>query len=136
MKLSLIDLFLERDLDYLCAVCTPPYHSWKNPVERIMSILNIALQSVGLMRGATHSFEEKFKNSNNLSAIRDLGHKNPGLRKEVAVAMESTKSLLSGLFMRLKLKDCSFATFSAASQEDITNLWENIHKIDDSFKSN
>ena len=43
VKLSLIALFLERDLDYLCAVRTPPHHSWKNPVERIMSILNIAL---------------------------------------------------------------------------------------------
>ena len=43
VKLSRIDLFLERDLDYLCAVRTPPHHSWKNPVERIMSILNITL---------------------------------------------------------------------------------------------
>ena len=84
------------------------------------------------MRGAIHSFEEKFKNCNNLSAIRDLGHKNPGLREEVAAAMESTKSLLLSQFMHLKLKDRSFATFSAAS-EDITNLWENKHKIDDSL---
>lgn len=89
-KLSLIALFLERDLDYLCAVRTPPHLSWKNPLEQIMSILNIALQSVGLMRGATHSFEEKLRNSNNLSAIQDLGHKNPGLREEVAGVMEST----------------------------------------------
>ena len=133
MKLSLIALFLERDLDYLCAVHTPPHHSWKNPVERIMSILNIALQSVGLMRRPTQSFEEKLNNCNNLSTIRDLGHKNPGLREEVADAMESTKSLLSGLFMHLKLKDRSFATFAAASEEDITALWENVHKIDDSL---
>ena len=96
-----------------------------------MSILNIALQSVGLMRRPTQSFEEKLKNCNNLSAIRDLGHKNPGLREEVADAMELTKSLLSGLFMHLKLKDRSFATFAAAS--DITALWENVHKIDDSL---
>ena len=41
VKLSLIALFLERDLDMLCAVRTPPHHSWKNPVERIMSIINL-----------------------------------------------------------------------------------------------
>ena len=29
VKMSLIALFLARDLDYLCAVRTPPYHSWK-----------------------------------------------------------------------------------------------------------
>lgn len=34
----------------LVGVRTPPMNSWKNPPERIMSILNLALQSVGLMR--------------------------------------------------------------------------------------
>lgn len=49
-QISYICLFLQLDLDLLSAVRTPPYHSWKNPVERIMSIINVALQSVGLMR--------------------------------------------------------------------------------------
>ena len=31
VKLSLIALFLHRDLDFLYAVRTPPHHSWKNP---------------------------------------------------------------------------------------------------------
>jgi len=33
VKLSLIALYLKFDLDYLIAVRTPPYHSWRNPVE-------------------------------------------------------------------------------------------------------
>ena len=49
-KLALMSIFLEKDLDMLVAVRTPPYHSWKNPVERVMSIVNIALQGIGLMR--------------------------------------------------------------------------------------
>ncbi|PKC59726.1 hypothetical protein RhiirA1_426666 [Rhizophagus irregularis] len=49
VQLLYICLFLALDLDYLVAVRTPPQHSWKNPVERIMSILNLGLQSVGLM---------------------------------------------------------------------------------------
>ena len=32
------------------AVQTLPYNSWKDPAERIMSILNRGLQAVGLMR--------------------------------------------------------------------------------------
>lgn len=28
-------------MDYLCAARTAPYHSYRNPVERIMSILNL-----------------------------------------------------------------------------------------------
>ncbi|KAJ8375554.1 hypothetical protein SKAU_G00061340, partial [Synaphobranchus kaupii] len=50
VQLSLLEIFLELDLDFLCAFRTPPQHSWKNPVERIMSILNLALQGVGCMR--------------------------------------------------------------------------------------
>ena len=42
VQLSLLAIFKELDLDFLCAVRTPPQHSWKNPVERIMSILNLA----------------------------------------------------------------------------------------------
>ena len=50
VQLSYVALFLTRDLDYLVAVRTPPYNSWKNPAERVMSELNLALQTVGIMR--------------------------------------------------------------------------------------
>ena len=43
VQLSLIYLFLRHDYDMLIAVRTPPYGSWKDPAERIMSILNIGL---------------------------------------------------------------------------------------------
>lgn len=41
VQLSLVALFRNLDLDFLCAARTAPYHSWRNPVERIMSILNM-----------------------------------------------------------------------------------------------
>ena len=37
VQVSLICIFLALDLDFLCAVRTPPYHSWKNPAGRIMA---------------------------------------------------------------------------------------------------
>ena len=40
VQLSLIAVFLARDLDCLIAVRTPPFNSWKNPAERVMSELN------------------------------------------------------------------------------------------------
>ena len=49
VQLSLIALFLKLDLDYLCAARTAPCHSWRNPAERVMSIVNLGLQCVGLM---------------------------------------------------------------------------------------
>lgn len=42
VQLSLIALFRRMKLDLLVAGRTAPCHSWKNPVERIMSIVNLA----------------------------------------------------------------------------------------------
>ena len=50
VKLSLIALFRWLNLDMPVALRTAPSNSWANPVERIMSIINIGLQGVGLMR--------------------------------------------------------------------------------------
>ena len=43
VQLSLLASFIQLDLDFLCAIRTPPHNSWKNPAERIMSILNLVL---------------------------------------------------------------------------------------------
>ena len=50
MKLALIALFKKMDLDYLCATCTTPYHSYRNPVEWLMSIVYLGLQAIALAR--------------------------------------------------------------------------------------
>ena len=50
VKLALIALFRELNLDQRITLRTAPSNSWANPVERIMSIVNIRLQGVGIMR--------------------------------------------------------------------------------------
>ena len=133
VQISLISLCLERDLDFLCAVRTPPHNSWKNPVERIMLIINIALQSVGIMRGCTQSFENQLKGCKNLASIRQCSVQNPGLEDEVINAIEAVKSLLYTLFVQLKLKERNFSTFMAASNEDVYELFCKIHHIDNTL---
>ena len=59
VKLSLIALFKELDLDILIALRTAPGNSWANPVERIMSIVNLGLQGVGVMRAKVSNDTEK-----------------------------------------------------------------------------
>ena len=56
-QLPLIALFLNLDLDLLCAARTAPNQSWRNPVERMMSIVN--LQSIGLMRKEMSSEQKR-----------------------------------------------------------------------------
>ena len=53
--------------------------SWRNPVERMMSIVNLGLQSQGLMRNA----EKALKNCNALKQIRSAGEK---CNKEIETA--------------------------------------------------
>lgn len=45
VKLSLIILFRRLDLDFLAAGRTAPGHTWLNPAERIMFVLNLAVYS-------------------------------------------------------------------------------------------
>ena len=46
------------DLDMVVLARTLPGWSWKNPAERVMSQLNLALQSVGLMRERADHIQE------------------------------------------------------------------------------
>ena len=47
---GLLALFLELVLDTMVVMRTAPTHSWANPVERVMSVLNLGLQGVALSR--------------------------------------------------------------------------------------
>jgi phosphoribosylanthranilate isomerase len=123
-----MSVFLNLDLDFLCAVRTPPQHSWKNPVERIMSILNLALQGVGVMREAV-PHEDELKRCGSLKTIRAMADKVPEIKDEVLQSVRPTIELLSTLMQRMKLKEHSFQTHSSASEEDVENLWREVLKV-------
>ncbi|GBC46844.1 hypothetical protein GLOIN_2v1782174 [Rhizophagus irregularis DAOM 181602=DAOM 197198] len=106
VQLSWICLFLALDLDYFVAVRTPPGHSWKNPVERIMSILNLGLQSVGLMRQEMgQEFEHLIEGCNTMEAICEAAIKEPRLKKELKQSLQPTIGLVNTIFQRQSLKD-------------------------------
>ena len=72
VQLTLISLFLHLDLDYLCAARTVPFHSRRNPVER-MSIVNLGLQRIGLARKEMGAeFERKASKAKSLKDLRHL----------------------------------------------------------------
>lgn len=103
VQLSLIALFLNLNLDFLVACRTAPN---QNPVERIMSVLSIGLQCVGLMRAKmSDEFESSIKNCNNLQQLRQAADKN---RMDVASSLCPAIDLLHDIFKRLKLKDKAF----------------------------
>ncbi|GBB98408.1 hypothetical protein RclHR1_03220001, partial [Rhizophagus clarus] len=134
VQLSLIALFVTLDLDLLVAVRTPPGHSWKNPVERIMSILNLGLQCIGLMRAEMNEgYEEIMKYCNSMEDIRNKAEEEPQLKEQLLNSLHPTIELMENLIRRLELKEEPFGIFKAASDEEITTLWNSLLLIDNSL---
>ena len=135
VQMALIALYLKLDLDMLVAVRTPPGHSWKNPVERIMSILNLGLQSIGLMRNEmSEELEKIMKKCNSMDDIREQSKNKRNLKEELIGSLQPTIDLMEGIFERLLLKGEVFKTFKAASEENISELWELLLEIDETLE--
>ena len=72
VKLALIALQKNLNADTVCAVRTALDHSYRNPVEKINCLLNIALYGVGMMRQTVHKdprFEKKIANCSNVGDV-------------------------------------------------------------------
>ena len=131
MQLSLIAIFLARDLDCLVAVRTPPFNSWKNPAERVMSELNLALQAVGLMRRKmSDELEKAIEGCNSMRAIREFAVSNSDLRGGLKDSLEPVIVLLCSLFQRIKLKNEPFAVFTSASTEEMDTLANVLQEVE------
>ena len=131
VQLSLICLFLSLDLDFLCAVRTAPSHSWRNPVERVMSTLNLGLQCVGLMREkGDDEFEKEAAKCNSLTSLRETAKKDPNFKSAAIDSLSHVKSLLVQVLRRLKLKDKTFTPFFPASEIDTDTLWNEAIRVD------
>ena len=135
VQLSLIALFLNLNLDLLVVGRTAPNHSWRNPVERIMSVINLGLQCVGMMRKeGSPEFEKAIKNANNLNALREAT--NIKYRDEVKTSLQQPMQLLASVTSRLQLKGEPFSVCESASDEEIEALWEVVCLVDDSLNMN
>lgn len=133
VKLAYIAMFLQDDLDYLLAMRTAPHQSYRNWVERIMSILNLALQTVAIERSKMNDENEKlFKNLATMNSIRLKCEQNEQLKFGVKSAIEPVVELLDSLFARLKLKDKPFLIGEPATEPQLDELWSFIQAVDPS----
>ena len=98
VQLALIALFLHLDLDMLEAMRTAPYHSWKNPCERVNCILNIGLQAVGLMRAKmSDDMEDILRKCSSMEEIRKEVQIKPALKEALQDSIEPVKLLLASI---------------------------------------
>ena len=135
VQLSLIAVFKRLDLDFLCAARTAPAHSWRSPLERVMSALKLGLQCVGLMREkGDDEFEAKAKKCTSLATLRDAAKGWPEFRTAALDSIAHVKSLLVMLLERLELKGKKFSSFPSASEQDIDSMWKTVQEIDSTIE--
>ena len=88
-----------------------------------MSIVNLGLQCVGLMRQQMSDKDEAMVASyNNTSQLRHVREKKPVVIQAISDSIAPVKTLLSNVLQRLKLHDKQFHVFSAALEDDLKEL--------------
>ena len=118
VKIALIAVFCKLDLDYLCAVRTAPYDSYRNHVERIMSIFNIGLQAIALAQREMPQEIVEVEKCNSMKALRAVAERNQSLKEASLDSIVPVKAVLTNIANRLELKGKKFHTFTAASARE------------------
>lgn len=132
VKLSLIAMFLLDNCDYVLAMRTAPHQSYRNWVERIMSTLNLALQTIAVeRRKMSDQMEHIIKSLNTMVSIRKAADKNDSFKTALTDSLEPVKSSLNSLFERLSLKQKNFMIGSPASDNLIEEMWQALRDLDD-----
>ncbi|GBC31897.2 hypothetical protein GLOIN_2v759794 [Rhizophagus irregularis DAOM 181602=DAOM 197198] len=112
----------------LIAMRTAPHHSWTNPAERIMSILNLGLQGVALVRDTmSPESETAFAKLDTLDEIRAAAKTNETLRSDLCKCITHVQQILEGRTEKLVLHDEPFQCYGPADKTMIDEFF-NIKK--------
>lgn len=132
VKCSLIILFKQLNLDILIAARTAPGHSWLNPAERIMSLLNIAFQNVALHRAEMNSmFEQMLRECSTMNEIRKKAEKEDDLEPAWLKAVEPMIIKLKERIERMQLKGKTFTSGALATKQQVVHYESKVlHLID------
>ena len=96
-----------------------------------MSVINLGLQCVGMMRkeGST-DFEKAIKNANNLKAV--CAAVKEKYSNEVSACLLPPQQYNNSITSRLTLKGEPFSLFDSASDEEMEAFFEVLHLVDSS----
>ena len=98
-----------------------------------MSVLNLGLQSVGLMRTEMNGESEKLMSKcGTMNEIHKVAEENSTLKGDLIASLQAPINLVCSVFNRQFLKDEPFETFTAALETEMERFWETIQLVDDS----
>ena len=130
VKTATICLFKETNAYMIIAGRCAPGHSYTNPAERIMSILNIGVQNCATERErGSDDFEKKIKSKNSMKEIRDLAANNLDVQEDWSNSVKPVQELITGRFKRLSLKGNQFNPIPVVTTEEITNFQRHVSKM-------
>ena len=134
VQVALLALFIHSKLDVLIAVCTCPYQSWSNTADRVLSLLNLALQNVSLERQAiSEKCEKLVHNVKTVKELRSHIVTHPNLGEDIGQSLQPVIDLLNARFQQMKLKEHHFKAGDVASEEQIQSVFDEVHAIDPSI---
>lgn len=131
VKLSLIVLFKRMNLEFLVACRTAPGHSWANPAERIMSLLNLAFQNTALAREqASADVETAIRSCSSMKEIRKKAERNHRIKDEWLQSVQPIIETLTSRATRVQLKGEQCQVFKAASDDEVEMAEAEVTLID------
>ena len=96
-----------------------------------MSVVNLGLQSVGLMRQQTdEEFEAIISKCNSMEQLRQAAKRKPALKEKVLDSIEPVKIMLSDIITRLQWNEIPLEVHSSATETEIREQWETVKEID------
>ncbi|KAL8607708.1 hypothetical protein ACOMHN_039382 [Nucella lapillus] len=130
VKCATICVFKELNLDMIIAARCAPGHSFRNPAERVMSILNIGLQNCATERKQTdEAAETLLKRCSSVSAIRSMAAKHPELQEKWRDSIEPVQSTIQNRFLRLKLKGEPMTAVDPVTDGELDNLKRHLREL-------
>lgn len=133
VQVALLGVFKRYDLDMLVACRTAPGQSFINPVERIMSLLNLALQGIALERSPMAAeYEDLLKSCSSMAEIRETAAKTPSLQSAYVNSVQPCIDLIVSRFNRLSLKEERVCAMSSCADDDDLDCLFSFAKLIDS----
>ena len=96
-----------------------------------MSLVNLGLQSVELMRQQTEEeYEAIINKCNNMEQLRHAAKSKPEVKEKLLDSIEPVKIMLSDIFTRLKWNKRTLEVHNSANENEIQEFWETVKEID------
>lgn len=131
VQVSLLCMFIEMDLDILVAARTAPHQSYRNPVERCMSTLNLGLQFVALERKEMDpDFEKRVKNLSSLKTLRNAASTSDDLKVKMISSVQPCIDTMCNVFSRLEYTGKPVSVQHGAHDDAVSQIKKQLHKID------